>query len=114
MTAWATGGSAGQGHAGRSESYNYGAIGNLTSKGGVIYTYPAPGSARPHAVIGTSNGGFTRSLASSLRSERTAGLRGNTISTLRVTASVPPPISRAAPHRSWCTQALAGQPPMGL
>jgi hypothetical protein len=35
----------------------YNEIGNLTSKGGVTYTYPSPGSARPHAVTGTSNGG---------------------------------------------------------
>ncbi len=39
------------------ESYAYDAIGNLTSKGGVSYSYPAAGSARPHAVTSTSNGG---------------------------------------------------------
>lgn len=42
-----------------SESYTYNAIGNMTSKDGVSYTYPAsgPSSVRPHAVTGTSNGG---------------------------------------------------------
>ena len=39
------------------ESYDYNPIGNLTNKGGVLYTYPTPGSARPHAVSSTSNGG---------------------------------------------------------
>jgi streptogramin lyase len=39
-----------------SESYAYNAIGNLTNKGGVSYTYPLPGQARPHAVTGTSAG----------------------------------------------------------
>jgi hypothetical protein len=39
------------------ESYDYNPFGNLTNKGGVLYTYPAPGSARPHAVSSTSNGG---------------------------------------------------------
>ena len=55
--ATATGGNAGQGQ--YSEAYSYNAIGNLTSKGGVSYTYPASGgsSVRPHAVSSTGNGG---------------------------------------------------------
>ena len=59
VSASATGGSTGQGHAERSETYSYNVIGNLTSKGGVTYTYPASGasSVRPHAVSSTSNGG---------------------------------------------------------
>jgi len=42
-----------------SESYTYNAIGNMTSKDGVSYIYPAsgPSSVRPHAVTSTSNGG---------------------------------------------------------
>jgi hypothetical protein len=57
VSAAAAGGSAGQGQ--YTESYTYNSIGNLTSKGGVIYTYPASGasSVRPHAVTATSNGG---------------------------------------------------------
>ncbi len=57
VSASAAGGSAGQGQ--YSESYTYNAIGNLTNKGGVTYTYPTSGptSVRPHAVTGTSNGG---------------------------------------------------------
>jgi RHS repeat-associated protein len=55
VSASAAGGDAGQGQ--YDESYTYNEIGNLTSKGGVTYTYPAAGSARPHAVTGTSNGG---------------------------------------------------------
>jgi YD repeat-containing protein len=57
VSASAMGGSAGQGQ--YTESYTYNAIGNLMSKGGVTYTYPASGptSVRPHAVTGTSNGG---------------------------------------------------------
>ncbi|MDH4098986.1 MAG: FG-GAP-like repeat-containing protein [Nitrospirota bacterium] len=37
-------------------SYGYNEIGNMTAKEGVIYTYPANGSARPHAVTATSDG----------------------------------------------------------
>jgi hypothetical protein len=37
--------------------YPHNKIGNLTSKGGVTYTYPAAGNAQPHAVTGASNGG---------------------------------------------------------
>ncbi len=57
LSASASGGSGGQGQ--YSESYSYNAIGNLMSKGGVNYTYPASGqgSVRPHAVSSTSNGG---------------------------------------------------------
>jgi RHS repeat-associated protein len=55
VSASAAGGDAGQGQ--YDESYTYNEIGNLTSKGGVTYTYPAAGSARPHAVTGASNGG---------------------------------------------------------
>jgi RHS repeat-associated protein len=55
VSASAAGGSAGQGQ--YDESYTYNEIGNLTSKGGVTYTYPTPGSPQPHAVTGASNGG---------------------------------------------------------
>jgi RHS repeat-associated protein/uncharacterized repeat protein (TIGR01451 family) len=56
-SASATGGSAGQGQ--YSESYTYDGIGNLTSKAGVSYTYPAAGSARPHAVRRVTGSGGT-------------------------------------------------------
>jgi hypothetical protein len=59
-------------------------------------------------------GSFTRSHASSLRSELTTGLRGNTISTLRVTTPAPPPISRASAAFFLAHAGVAGQPPMGL
>ncbi|MHB8648155.1 MAG: hypothetical protein ACYDAR_20430, partial [Thermomicrobiales bacterium] len=50
-TAYTVGGSA----PGYSETDTYDSVGNLTSKAGVAYTYPAAGSAHPHAV--TSVGG---------------------------------------------------------
>jgi RHS repeat-associated protein len=51
--AWTTGNAANS----YNESYAYNNIGNLTSKAGTTYTYPAAGSARPHTpttVGGTS------------------------------------------------------------
>lgn len=39
------------------QGYSYNEIGNITSFAGVSYSYPAPGQPRPHAVIGTANGG---------------------------------------------------------
>ena len=38
-------------------TYAYNAIGNLTNNDGVVYTYPAAGQPRPHAVASTSSGG---------------------------------------------------------
>jgi len=41
------------------ESYSYDQVGDLTTKNGQAYSYPAPGSAHPHAVVaanGTSYG----------------------------------------------------------
>ncbi|WP_164689482.1 RHS repeat-associated core domain-containing protein [Herpetosiphon llansteffanensis] len=51
--AWTTGDSAGA----YDQSMSYDSIGNLLSKAGVTYTYPAAGSARPHAAttIGSKN-----------------------------------------------------------
>ncbi len=41
------------------QSYAYDKIGNLTSKAGVAYTYPANGSARPHAVSTVGGAAYT-------------------------------------------------------
>lgn len=51
--AWTTGDSAGV----YDQSMSYDSIGNLLSKAGAAYTYPAAGSARPHAAttIGSKN-----------------------------------------------------------
>jgi YD repeat-containing protein len=62
-SASASGGGSGQGQ--HSESYAYNAIGNMTSKAGVSYTYPASGasSVRPHAVRRvTGSGGSAKTI----------------------------------------------------
>lgn len=39
-----------------SKLYGYNEIGNITSKTGVgNYAYPAPGQARPHAIMGDTS-----------------------------------------------------------
>src|SRR6185503_13165249 len=58
-TAWDGSGPCQTGTGKLNETYSYNLIGNLTSKAGVNYTYPAAGSARPHAVSSVGSAGYT-------------------------------------------------------
>ncbi len=58
LTAKADGGSAGQGQYSL-ETYTYNSIGNMTSKGGLSYSYPTAEDPRPHAVRRVSGSGGT-------------------------------------------------------